>query len=446
MPRVIHDPEQGLRLKRRLTGRYIAAVVALGGLLAITAVVMSHRTGVLRRALDQTERLSVAHGAIEHTRGVLRRLADGHVLDPSALDGDRWPYDPGPAPGALTPLDGETVALVAAARAVTPGARREAEQLADEAAALSARLSVLLDNARTVARTELARLDQTGRVLAVAWAMLLLLEFWFVYRPGVRLIGRHIDDYTRARQLERALRQARRNRMLGRMAGGMAHEFNNILMPIVGLSDLMRSNMEPDHPDRELLDMVIEAGDRARRLVGRVRVLDRPLTYAPADLAVLIGEAVEAAGTPAPDDPIDLGEPARRRVHVTVDADAQTLVTDASALGQAIVEVLRNALWASAPDGVVEVDVRRSGDHEQHIDIRVIDRGRGMSRAVSEAAFDPFFTTRTSGHGVGLGLSVAQGIVAAHGGRIDLHSKEEAFTIVTLHLPTDSGQPSGDDA
>lgn len=445
MPRVNHDPRQAARLKRRLTGRYIAAVVALVALLALSAAIMSHRAGVLRSALDQIERLSVAHDAMEHTSGVLRRVSDGHALDASALDGGRWPYEAGSAPGAPTPLDDEVERMVAAARAATPGARREAQRLADEAEGLSARLSVLIDDARMVARTALGRLDQTGGALAVAWVMLLLLEFWFVYRPGVRLIGRHIDDYTRARQLERALRQARRNRMLGRMAGGMAHEFNNILMPIVGLSDLMRSNMAPDHPDRELLDLIIEAGDRARRLVGRVRVLDRPLTYAPADLAVLVDEAIEAAGVPGPDDTLDLGEPARRRVQVTIDADARMLVTDASALGQALVEVLRNALWASAPDGVVEVEVRRSSDLEQTIDIRVADRGRGMSRAVSEAAFDPFFTTRTSGHGVGLGLSVAQGILAAHGGRIDLHSKEDAFTIVTLHLPTDSGQPPGDD-
>lgn len=446
MPRAIHDPGQATRLKRRLAGRYTAAIIAFIGLLAISALIVSHRVGALRSALDQTERLTAAHDAMERIAGTLRRFADGQPLDASALTGGRWPYEADTPPGAPTRLDDEVVGVVEAARALSPDARGEAGALAEDAAGLAARLTVIADDVRVIARIEVARFDQTTTILAAAWLLVVFAEFWFVSRPGLRLIGRHIDDYTRARQLERALRQARRNRMLGRMAGGMAHEFNNILMPIVGLSDLMRSNMEPDHPDRELLDMIIEAGDRARRLVGRVRVLDRPLTYAPADLAVLIGEAVEAAGTPAADDPIDLGEPASRRVRVTIDADAQMLVTDASALGLALVEVLRNALWASAPDGVVEVDVRRSGDHEQHIDIRVIDHGRGMSRAVSEAAFDPFFTTRTSGHGVGLGLSVAQGIVAAHGGRIDLHSEEGAFTIVTLHLPTDSGQPSGDDA
>ncbi|MEZ4433182.1 MAG: ATP-binding protein [bacterium] len=77
--------------------------------------------------------------------------------------------------------------------------------------------------------------------------------------------------------------------------------------------------------------------------------------------------------------------------------------------------------------------------------IRVADDGAGMSAAVRESAFDPFFTTRSAGDGVGLGLSVAHGIVVAHGGRIELESIEGHGTAVTMYIPGDL-MTTGDEA
>ncbi|MCB9553918.1 MAG: hypothetical protein H6705_18945 [Myxococcales bacterium] len=429
-----------MRLKRRLTLRYGAALGVVAVLLVGTFAVGQGHIANIRRELDQMDAITRDRAQVYQILRLAERVGEGRWSAELADELRRAAATPASATRAALcdaePLVSEADALAAAARALAdrPDAAAGAA-LARTAAALVVRQSARLDGDHRQARNELELLNQISVVLLTAWLLLLLIEVVFVFRPGLRLIGRHIDDYARARRLEQQLRSARRMRVLGRMAGGMAHEFNNILMPIVGLSDLLRERVPVGSPDAALVDMLVEAGDRARRLVARARVLDRRLDFAEVDGAELLALARAQCE----------GQAGVERVEVAVEPAPLRFGADGAALAQAVAEVLRNALAAIAPGGRVTARVGRAGEGAGEVFIRVADDGAGMSAAVRESAFDPFFTTRSAGDGVGLGLSVAHGIVVAHGGRIELESIEGHGTAVTMYIPGDL-MTTGDEA
>ncbi|MCB9554226.1 MAG: hypothetical protein H6705_20545 [Myxococcales bacterium] len=440
MPPPLPDP--AIHLKRRLTVRYGVALVGLVVLLVGTFFIGRGHLAALRRELDELEAVTAGRAVIFDIRRIAEHIADGHHEPEHVAELRRHARLLGPGRAAQLsqedPLIVETRALggmaLRLAEAPEPAFAAAVERKASD---LVTQHYARLDSDGRDARLQLEQLTQMSTLLLVAWLCVLLLEIAFVFLPGLRLIGRHIEDYTRARRLERQLRSARRMRVLGRMAGGMAHEFNNILMPIVGLSDLLQDRTEPGSEDRRLIDMLVEAGDRARQLVARVRVLDRPLSAAPVDVDAVIADALALCGE----------LPGIERVEVEVAAEARRLRVDGGALAQAIAEVVRNALAAIGPTGRVEItaECEEPGDPLSATLIRIIDDGHGMSPPVREAAFDPFFTTRTVGDGVGLGLSVVHGIVTAHGGRVDLQSVVDRGTVVTMYIPADVST-SGDEA
>lgn len=429
MPPSIPETEPALRLKRRLTWRYASALGAFVALLAGTWLIAREHVAHLERDLDQMEAVTQDRARAYQIMRLAERMVEGR--ESAALTAELRQLAAAPAARLVLcpdePLVAEADAFYAAARALA-----ERPDVAAAAAivrggtALVTRQTARLDGDRRQARDELELLSQMSVVLLAAWLLLLVIEVTFVFRPGLRLITQHIDDYLRARRLERQLRSARRMRVLGRMAGGMAHEFNNILMPIVGLSDLLRERVAPESAEGALVDMLVEAGDRARRLVARARVLDRGLVFAEVEADALLAMArAQCAELPGVE-----------RVEMAVEPGAQRFRADGAALAQALVEVLRNALAAIAPAGRVTVRVGRAGaGSASEVFIRVADDGHGMSSGVRESAFDPFFTTRSAGDGAGLGLSVAHGIVVAHGGRVELESNEGHGTAVTMYIP-----------
>lgn len=434
MPPSFPDADPAIRLKRRLTVRYACALGALVVLLVATFFIGRAQITAARFEVDQMAALIGDHLRAIQIGRIAGRISAGTVLADDRRDLLRIADQHASGRSAALASDGalaiETDALVTAARRLAdePDAV-SALALKSHAAALSARQKASMDGDRREASDQLDQLTQMTGLLLVAWLLLISIEVVFVFLPGLHLIARHIDDYTRARRLERQLRSVRRMRVLGRMAGGMAHEFNNILMPIVGLSDLLRERTAPDSDDRRLIDLLVEAGDRAKRLVARVRVLDRPLEISGVDLGAVIEHAIGACAS----------LPGVERIHVDLPAAARRLRADGGALAQAIIEVLRNALGAIGPAGRVEIQVGREegGNPESSIFIRIVDDGHGMSPTVREAAFDPFFTTRSVGDGVGLGLSVAHGIISAHGGRIEIESVEGRGAAVTMYIPAD---------
>jgi signal transduction histidine kinase/predicted ATPase len=239
-------------------------------------------------------------------------------------------------------------------------------------------------------------------------------------------------DVGRRRELETQVRQSQKMDAIGLFVGGVAHEFNNLLTPILGRVDLVRVSLGQDHPLQESLASLEQAGERAADLVRQLRALGRQtqLERRPIDLAAAMHEALELV-RPTLD----------RRVTLTSSAgDSTWALADPGQVRQILVNLCHNARDAVLGDPLgdrptmIDVGVRRivvtaddasrdpSASPGAWVVLDVADTGAGMSPEVLARIFEPFFTTRRVGKGTGLGLAVLHGIVQQHGGWVSVRS------------------------
>jgi signal transduction histidine kinase len=229
------------------------------------------------------------------------------------------------------------------------------------------------------------------------------------------------------RASHRQLAQAERLASLGTLAGGIAHEFQNVIGGIRGCAnELLAEN--GDAATRDTLGVIVRAADRGAGIVQQLLRFARrsPERVADLDPAALAEDALR------------LCEPAARRQQVRVErrlANGLALRGDGDGLHQVLVNLLINAVQAMPNGGELRVAV--DGD-DANVRIAITDTGSGIAEADLPHLFEPFFTTKTSGsgpRGSGLGLSVSWGIVEAHGGRIDVQSQVGRGTTFTVMLP-----------
>jgi len=226
-------------------------------------------------------------------------------------------------------------------------------------------------------------------------------------------------------ELERQLQQAQKMEALGTLAGGIAHELNNALVPVLGLTEMMLNDLPPGSPQRSDLEMVVEGAGRARDLVRRILAFSRqdPPERRPVDLAEIVVGARELL---------------RRVLPVTIDLDCNTaseavVLADASQLHQVIVNLVTNAAQAIGDrPGTITISLAHD---DEGVRLSVEDTGCGMDEATRTRVFEPFFTTKPVGEGTGLGLSVVHGIVAGHGGSIEVRSRPGAGAVFKVTLP-----------
>jgi signal transduction histidine kinase len=235
---------------------------------------------------------------------------------------------------------------------------------------------------------------------------------------------------------------------LGQLAGGVAHEFNNLLVPITMLSKLSLSQIGDSQPLRMYLETIHENGWKAAQIVRSV------LTYA--------RQMTPSTG------PVACGEVIAERVHllrqalppsVVIDADISDCTTkvlgNASELSQIVVNLFNNACDAMSEYGKLRCSVQRASlaPHERSLNgmatsevirIEIGDTGPGIPADIRDRIFEPFFTTKPVGQGTGLGLSVVEGIVKDWGGHIavtSLPGKGATFTILLPVAESGPGEP-----
>jgi two-component system, cell cycle sensor histidine kinase and response regulator CckA len=251
------------------------------------------------------------------------------------------------------------------------------------------------------------------------------------------------SDVTAERELEAQLRQSQRLEAIGRLAGGVAHDFNNIIAAVSGYGELALSSLPPGHPTRDDIDQILVASDRAAALTRQLLAFSRRLVLAP--------EIVDAASA------IERLIPMLRRLlgeHIEIRTatapEVGRIRVDPGQLDQVILNLAVNARDAM-PDGgrltieTYNVDVAPSvgpggdGPTGQCLRLIVSDTGLGMDAATIGRIFEPFFTTKETGRGTGMGLATVYGIVKASGGRITAASSRGHGTTFTIDLPRVEG-------
>jgi two-component system cell cycle sensor histidine kinase/response regulator CckA len=220
---------------------------------------------------------------------------------------------------------------------------------------------------------------------------------------------------------------------LGTLAGGIAHDLNNTLVPVLTLAKLTARRLPEGGRERTNLETIHTAGLRARDLVKQILAFARreQVEKQSVDLAALTREALTL---------LRASIPATIKLVEDID-DVPSILGDAGQLHQVIVNVITNG--AQAIDGrigqiVVSLKENRRRDpvtNQRLVSLAIQDTGIGMDAHTMSRIFDPFFTTKPVGEGTGLGLSVVHGIVTDHGGRIEVASHPGEGTQFQIYLP-----------
>jgi two-component system sensor histidine kinase HydH len=223
-------------------------------------------------------------------------------------------------------------------------------------------------------------------------------------------------------KLQRELEAGRRLAVLGEMSSVIAHEIRNPLASLKGHAQLLAEALPDDDRSRPKVDRVVADAIRLETLTTDLLDFARSgeLRRAPVDPAALVTDAVA-----------DVGGSARVDVKVPAEGALGTWSLDAARLRQALVNVVRNAIQVSPPDGRVEVDVSSPATDTLAIAIR--DRGPGIPPGEERAIFEPFHTKRVKG--IGLGLAIARRMVELHGGSITAGRRDGGGAEIVITVP-----------
>jgi two-component system, cell cycle sensor histidine kinase and response regulator CckA len=263
-------------------------------------------------------------------------------------------------------------------------------------------------------------------------------------------------DIGEQRQLERQLLQAQKMQSVGTLAGGVAHEFNNLLAGIQGYASLGLREARLPEIVKEFFQYIVELSDRAANLTRQLLAFARKpaLSRQPTRMGKLVRDTAELVRqTLSVEVVLDL--------HATAtDGGPLAAQADANQLQQVLINLALNARDATQPPAPITFRLRQAvlagelpafpenvppGDY---VVVEVQDQGSGMSAEVLNQALDPFFTTKEVGQGTGLGLPVAFGIMHGHKGFLTIDSEPARGTCVGLYLPRLAGpvterQPPG---
>jgi two-component system, NtrC family, sensor histidine kinase HydH len=224
---------------------------------------------------------------------------------------------------------------------------------------------------------------------------------------------------------EATVRRTERLAALGQLSAGLAHEIRNPLSTIKGSAEMLLKNVDSDSAvSRELAGFISSEVDRTNALVTRFLDFARPLALRleKTEITEVIDEAVAEVEKHTP--------PFEVSIYKNYSPEIPPFLLDRQLVERVLYNLLLNAAQASPPQGTITVKTRQIGDT---VEIGVVDRGSGIAAKDRESIFNPFFTTKSSG--VGLGLAIVSKIVDEHGGRITVESEPGAGSVFHVFLP-----------
>jgi len=244
-----------------------------------------------------------------------------------------------------------------------------------------------------------------------------------------------LRDITQQRKLENQFYHAQKMESIGTLAGGIAHEFNNLLMAILGNANIMMLDADPSDPAFERLKRIEISVHRGAYLTKQLLGFARGGKYEVKTLDVngLIAHTADMFGQTRKE----------IKIRLSLQEGLWVIEADASQLEQMVMNLYMNA-WQAMPDGgilVIESENVQLDEKTEavkpgsYVKITMTDTGVGMDEKIRQRIFDPFFTTKEKGKGTGLGLAAVYGIVKNHGGHIDVYSEQDKQTAFQIYLP-----------
>jgi signal transduction histidine kinase/ligand-binding sensor domain-containing protein len=281
--------------------------------------------------------------------------------------------------------------------------------------------------------------------LLVSLSAAFILYFIFRYFTRARyaaLLEKQVEERTgQLKKVQQQLMQSQKMEAIGTLAGGIAHDFNNILGVIVGYSELVLEDLGQDTLAHRNAEQVLTAAKRAAELVKQILAFSRQSKQErkPLNVSSIINEALKLLRSTLPTT-IEI----RRQVQ----ASSSVVMADATQVHQVMMNLCANAGYAMREKGGVlevhldEVDLDEEAVKKLHgikpgtyVRLTVSDTGQGIPRVVMKRIFEPYFTTKDTGQGTGLGLAVIHGIIKSHGGDISVYSEPGMGTTFYVFLP-----------
>jgi two-component system cell cycle sensor histidine kinase/response regulator CckA len=371
-------------------------------------------TNESRSSLERYE--SIVHNAVE---GIFQSTPDGRYILANPALARMYGYD---SPAELI----ESVSDISRGVYVDPSVRQEFQRrMEEEGEVRGLEYQVRRKDGSVIWISEHARAvsDENGKV---------------VYYEGF------IEDITRRKRIEEQFRQSQKMEAVGRLAGGVAHDFNNILTAILGYAELLQRDTA-DAATHRRADDIRKNTERAAALCRQLLAFSRKQVVAPKilnlnavvhDMKLMLQRLI--------DEDIKL---------ITLTGDALPFIkADPGQLEQVIVNLAVNARDAMRSGGTLTIETIRVRIDEKsvarspeltagdYVMLAVSDTGCGMSSEVKARLFEPFFTTKPAGKGTGLGLATCYGIVKQSGGHIAVYSEEDCGTTFKVYLPAILGE------
>ncbi|MBW1783710.1 MAG: PAS domain S-box protein [Deltaproteobacteria bacterium] len=273
----------------------------------------------------------------------------------------------------------------------------------------------------------------------------------------IKLVGSLHDISERKRgeeerkKLEAQIRHSQKMEAIGTLAGGIAHDFNNILSVIVGYGQLVQTSLDHESEVYEDLKEVLQSADRAKNLIQQILAIGRSQEQERQTLQLkhIVREALKFLRSTLPST-IEIQE--------KIDNDVGVIDADPTQMHQVLMNLCTNAGHAMEKDGGtltvslgnVTVSPQEPGpdvhlEPGRYLSLSVSDTGHGIAPEIREKIFNPYFTTKETGTGTGIGLSVVHGIVSQHGGAVTVESEPGKGSTFHIYLPLIQGEEAESD-
>jgi signal transduction histidine kinase len=233
-------------------------------------------------------------------------------------------------------------------------------------------------------------------------------------------------------EAERKALEAQHLETVGRIAAGVAHDFNNSLTAILGTASLLRSELSDHSEGAEMADEILEVSTRAAELTRQLLVFSRKaqVTTVPCELDTLVTGAIRL---------LQRSAPPGLKVVAQLDSSGPRVMADAGLIQNALLNLFLNAKDAMNGEGTLTVRTLTRPACEEHpsgfAEIEVEDTGGGIPSDVLPKIFEPFFTTKATGKGTGLGLASVAGTVRSHGGTVEVETHAGVGSVFRVRLP-----------